>query len=428
VLPNPGRSLLRQCRRSLLSIAALLTLAASNLTGCSQPSDTVNGSETHFLEACNTSCASGLECVDGQCSKRCSTDDVCGELDDRATCATQPSAVKACELECSDNTDCTRLLPELTCNAGVCRGPLWQLNSPTEMDASDEGHSDSGDSDDASSDSAHDGSDVSQTDSTDGCGEHPGCPPPDAMYFLLPEEGLGTVRIEFNLDEGPSYVRCSVEFIDDELRASTCESNEVEIPELELSCDDPVGCEFGRLRLNAHPTTFNVVYWQSSGHQTLPLDVTTWVEDTFDVGPVGCSYSCTTNRLARQLPSTKGLHACLTPENECTFGLGCGDRVSALANLPACDEQYNTVWAGEGCGYDVLIHQRYIESERAFYDRETGALIGFWHRSDTGDVQCSGQVPFDCSEVVDAPEQLCVNEDVFQADAGAASESDSSAE
>lgn len=323
------------------------------------------------------SCPADLQCVDGQCSKHCSNDDTCVNLNREATCEQQPSGVNACEVACTDDIDCTQLRSELSCNDGVCRGPLWNLDTGPKPDS---------------------GNDTTEeSDASAQCPPHPGCPPSEVMYFPLPLEGLGDVRLEFLFIWGEGQLtRCTVVFEDDVMAESSCESDTVSPATLEAVCPPDVNCPSGALQFAVPQVDFEVRYWQNDGYQSLPLGNTSWEQVTYDFGPTDCGYSCSITHMSRALPSTKGTAACLDFRNECSFGLGCGDRESALSNAPGCDDETASVRQGEGCGYDILVHQRYLETEMAFYERTRGARVGFWRRSDTFEVTCGGQVPLDC--------------------------------
>jgi polyhydroxybutyrate depolymerase len=93
-----------------------------------------DSSQTHFLSACQTNCASGLTCVCGVCSKSCSTATECAPLVPGAQCvpvatrnsgATCPSAtsVAFCDLPCGRDADCAALGSAFRCQSGYCRVP-----------------------------------------------------------------------------------------------------------------------------------------------------------------------------------------------------------------------------------------------------------------------------------------------------------------
>lgn len=365
----------RRLRHGLMRTAGLAALVA--MPTCSQSIDDPRGSETHFLKGCSQSCGNGLECIDGQCTVLCTTDTVCSNLNAKASCEAQPSGLNACEVGCKKDSDCTSVLPELSCEDGVCRGPLWQVNPVV---------------DSGGADAACEGEAI--------------CPDKEALYFMLHEQGTGTVRIEFLFDLGEvPFTRCTAVFEDNEMVESSCESDAV-APAVFEACGAPTSCEAGQLRFDVRPNDFVVNYWEEAGYQTVPLDTTQWSNEPYTVGTGACETTCTTPYMAHNLPSSGRFNACLNPE-ECRFGLGCGNRQSALANAPACDVETSAVRAGEACGYDVLVYQQYIESSRAFYDRNSGELVGYWHVSDTQQVDCSGRVPPDCRDGIEGLVDIC---------------------
>jgi hypothetical protein len=384
-------------------VAALVVLA---LPGCAQNTEPVEGSETHFLRACDVSCASGLECVDGQCSLQCSVDEPCSALNASATCEQQPSGVNACEVSCSSDAACTSIRPELSCNNGVCRGPLWQLNADQDAHVGN----------DSSESTAPNGDAGDNNDSGIDCSRLFACPMPGKMYFSLPQEGLGTVRLEFSLRVGDGVGRCAAEFEEDEMVSSDCDSWNI-APTYSEECPHPDRCPYGSLSLDVRTEQVEVTYWQS-GYQTITPEVTV-IEQVFSPPPLECKLApCRIWNGYVQLPSTKGPAACLSPLPVCEFGLGCGNLETALADVDSHCEQANTsVFRGEGCGYDILVYQQYIEGSRAFYDRETGELVGHWQRSDTSSVQCYGEVPSDCAESADDLVNLCATPDAGSDDA-----------
>ncbi len=87
-----------------------------------------NDSESHFLEACTTSCGAGLVCLCGVCTKSCTEASECTAIDQRAECVDIPdgwecrsSAVKACDVACLSDDGCSRSGAGQICLAGRCR-------------------------------------------------------------------------------------------------------------------------------------------------------------------------------------------------------------------------------------------------------------------------------------------------------------------
>jgi hypothetical protein len=83
--------------------------------------------ELQFLEECTGSCAAGLTCVCGVCTKECSSSSECGGLDARAECVpacaeeTQVAQVATCGVRCSGDADCRSLGADFGCAGGLCR-------------------------------------------------------------------------------------------------------------------------------------------------------------------------------------------------------------------------------------------------------------------------------------------------------------------
>src|SRR4051812_22826907 len=107
---------------SLLSALALVALVIP--IGCHDDQGPSVNSETHFLKSCADGCGPDLECICGVCSRVCSTNDECTDLNRNAectlACADAPSPMM-CDLPCSADADCAALDPHLVCTAGVCR-------------------------------------------------------------------------------------------------------------------------------------------------------------------------------------------------------------------------------------------------------------------------------------------------------------------
>ncbi len=79
-------------------------------------------------------------------------------------------------------------------------------------------------------------------------------------------------------------------------------------------------------------------------------------------------------------------------------GAFCNDYDTARVELASscATTAGNSIVQRQTRGYDVLqINGAAGALSRAFYDEESGALIGIWSRSDTGEEQCSGSVPAD---------------------------------
>ena len=108
--------------RRLLAIA-LLAL------GCTKTSDPSPGSQTHFLDACDGNCPSGLSCLCGVCTLACDDGDdaMCAEQAESATCsaaldaATCAGSGRVCDVECAEDGECGALGAGFACEDGRCR-------------------------------------------------------------------------------------------------------------------------------------------------------------------------------------------------------------------------------------------------------------------------------------------------------------------
>lgn len=115
----------------LLSICALLALLAQS---CGKVRE--GSGETHFLRYCTDSCASGLECVCGVCTERCSDADACSQRASGAECVTSPAACGAtqtsCDVACTSDAQCASISAQHRCEQGQCRTgePLPPVTRP----------------------------------------------------------------------------------------------------------------------------------------------------------------------------------------------------------------------------------------------------------------------------------------------------------
>jgi hypothetical protein len=102
--------------------SALLLVACGGVVG--KPN---SGGESHFLRHCQTTCAAGLECISGLCTRACLVgQDSCEDLASDASCtdrSIEPGAVAVCDLECASNRGCSALGEGFICEDGFCRGP-----------------------------------------------------------------------------------------------------------------------------------------------------------------------------------------------------------------------------------------------------------------------------------------------------------------
>jgi len=119
--------------RAIALTGAFLVIGAS-CGGVSQTGP-VLGSESHFLARCSESCAGGLECIGGLCTRSCTpAQDTCGELHSLATCTSRslPAAeVSVCDVPCSEAAACGGLGPGHACTEAFCRAPGASLADAT---------------------------------------------------------------------------------------------------------------------------------------------------------------------------------------------------------------------------------------------------------------------------------------------------------
>lgn len=125
------RSRTRRLRRGVgMFLAAAASLVAA--FGCRERAEPIAGSETHFLSACNESCADGVECVCGACTRTCDDDSSCRSLSASATCVSLVPRVAEgrcesdappamCDVGCLQASDCAKLGARYRCDAGYCR-------------------------------------------------------------------------------------------------------------------------------------------------------------------------------------------------------------------------------------------------------------------------------------------------------------------
>ncbi len=118
---------MKTSRRSrVIRAAGVAVLVAVALGACGVATSLPSvGSESHFLAHCEATCADGLDCIGGICTRACLTAAAdCTDLDPAATCTNQsvePGAVAVCDVPCSAADDCGRLGSEFSCAAAFCR-------------------------------------------------------------------------------------------------------------------------------------------------------------------------------------------------------------------------------------------------------------------------------------------------------------------
>ncbi|HVU03950.1 MAG TPA: hypothetical protein VHE30_19460, partial [Polyangiaceae bacterium] len=91
---------------------------------CSTPS-TKGDSESHFLHECVETCASGLECLCGICTRTCTDTSQCASLAATAECAAALESAcaahgKQCDVPCLTSDACRGLGAGYSCVGGRC--------------------------------------------------------------------------------------------------------------------------------------------------------------------------------------------------------------------------------------------------------------------------------------------------------------------
>lgn len=108
----------------------------------SDPREPQTGSETNFLEHCESTCAEGLTCLCGVCTRACTGDNECTSLGASAQCVSvvsQPDSGTAgscqqgatCDMACIRASDCSDLGAGYQCETGFCRkgGVICPVNA-----------------------------------------------------------------------------------------------------------------------------------------------------------------------------------------------------------------------------------------------------------------------------------------------------------
>ncbi|HEU4578296.1 MAG TPA: hypothetical protein VFS67_08580 [Polyangiaceae bacterium] len=108
--------------RPLPGLCALLALGAAY--ACGAAVDPLTGSETHFLARCTAECGSGLECLEGVCTRPCTSDGECAALSPTAACVPSHSAAggASCRVACAGDADCRGENGDWSCSAASCVG------------------------------------------------------------------------------------------------------------------------------------------------------------------------------------------------------------------------------------------------------------------------------------------------------------------
>lgn len=97
-----------------------------------------DSSATHFLETCTADCAPGFDCLCGACTRQCVVASDCSALASRAVCTITAIAhpgcfndpdLRACDVPCAADADCSSLPEASHCAAGYCREPSQVIES-----------------------------------------------------------------------------------------------------------------------------------------------------------------------------------------------------------------------------------------------------------------------------------------------------------
>ena len=117
---------------SLQRIFAVIVLLVTNPSCKSNDPEPRTGSETNFLEHCESQCGDGLTCLCGVCTRACTGTNECSELAQVSQCVsvlenpdsgTNSSCQQGatCDVSCIRTADCTALGSGYQCETGYCR-------------------------------------------------------------------------------------------------------------------------------------------------------------------------------------------------------------------------------------------------------------------------------------------------------------------
>jgi hypothetical protein len=112
-------------------IPIIFALLAAALTSCAKSEDPMQGSQTHFLAACEDSCAAPYACLCGVCTLECDADPVCSAESSSAQCLSGSDSCgtdEICDVECANDMECAALGSEHECEQGRCRAPMLVEN------------------------------------------------------------------------------------------------------------------------------------------------------------------------------------------------------------------------------------------------------------------------------------------------------------
>lgn len=111
---------------------ALVWIIASLTISCAVAHEERLGGESHFLRACEESCADDFRCLAGVCTISCESDKTCASIHNAVRCP-DPSGiemVRTCELTCASDAQCASAAVGLVCAAGVCREAMVASQAP----------------------------------------------------------------------------------------------------------------------------------------------------------------------------------------------------------------------------------------------------------------------------------------------------------
>lgn len=100
--------------------AALVSIVAASGCGAQTDEREALSSETHFLSRCSDDCPDGLSCIDGACTRACSSDDACADLNSNAECLPGSGDGNSCQVVCAGTPECRAENDEWTCQAARC--------------------------------------------------------------------------------------------------------------------------------------------------------------------------------------------------------------------------------------------------------------------------------------------------------------------
>ncbi len=120
---------IERAMRAALSLLVVVLVAFACSSGTAEHE---GGSETHFLSHCHASCAAGLSCQCGVCTRPCSAAEECSTLAAEAACVgstarvaqgrcVEPPASAFCDVSCLADGDCASLGHAARCRDGYCR-------------------------------------------------------------------------------------------------------------------------------------------------------------------------------------------------------------------------------------------------------------------------------------------------------------------